>query len=149
VTGRTAHNVLPSFVESLAPLEPALVETDAHGLASTALRTAARRSLIVLLTSLDPSAVEDGLLPVLPLLTKRHTVLIAAVTDPRLHEMERARGTIDAVYESAAAAQAHTERAQTADRLRRYGAIVIDALPSDIAPTLADTYLALKAAGRL
>ena len=149
VSGRTANSVLPAFVEAMAPLEPALVETDARGMASTALRTAARGSLIVLLTSLDPAAVEEGILPVLPLLTQRHKVLVAAVTDPRIREMERARGSIDAVYEAAAAARTQAERADTADRLRRHGALVVDALPADIAPTLADTYLTLKASGRL
>lgn len=149
VSGRTANSVLPAFVEAMAPLEPALVETDARGMASAALRTAARGSLIVLLTSLDPAAVEEGILPVLPLLTQRHKVLVAAVTDPRIREMERARGSIDAVYEAAAAARTQAERADTADRLRRHGALVIDALPAEIAPTLADTYLTLKASGRL
>ncbi len=149
VTGRTANNMLPAFVEAMAPLEPALVETDARNMASAALRTAARGSLIVLLTSLDRAAVEEGILPVLPLLTQRHTVLIAAITDPQLQEMERGRGNVEAVYEAAAAARTRTERNDTANTLRRHGAIVIDELPSALAPALADTYLALKAAGRL
>ena len=34
-------------------------------------------------------------------------------------------------------------------RLRRHGVEVVDAPPEDIAPALADAYLALKAAGRL
>ncbi|MBY8868903.1 DUF58 domain-containing protein [Streptomyces sennicomposti] len=149
VQGRTANNLLPSLVDTLATLEPELVETDARGLTATALRTAPRRSLIVLLTSLDPAPVEEGLLPVLPQLTKRHTVLVASVADPHVAEMAKARGDVDAVYEAAAAARSQTERRRTAEQLRRHGVTVVDATPDDLAPALADAYLALKAAGRL
>ncbi|WP_268267538.1 hypothetical protein [Streptomyces kaniharaensis] len=37
----------------------------------------------------------------------------------------------------------------TADRLTGCGVTVLDAPPAKLAPALADTYLALKAAGRL
>lgn len=149
VQGRAAGDVLPSLVNAMAGLEPELLETDARGLAAIALRTAPRRSLIVLLTSLDAAPVEEGLLPVLSGLTQRHTVLVASVADPYIARMAKARGSTEGVYEAAAAAQAQTERHRTAERLRRRGVTVVDATPDDLAPALADAYLALKAAGRL
>ncbi|MEW2254940.1 DUF58 domain-containing protein [Streptomyces sp. NPDC047869] len=149
VRGRAAGDVLPSLVNAMAALEPELVETDARGLTATALRTAPRRSLIVLLTTLDAAPVEQGLLPVLPQLTQRHTVVVASVADPRIARMAQARGDAEAVYEAAAGAQAQTERRRTAEQLRRHGVTVVDAAPDDLAPALADAYLALKAAGRL
>ncbi|MFH8222905.1 DUF58 domain-containing protein [Streptomyces sp. NPDC018057] len=149
VQGRAAGMLLPSLVNAMATLEAELVETDARGLAATALRTAPRRSLIVLLTSLDPAPVEEGLLPVLPQLTQRHTVLVASVADPYVARMAAARGSTDAVYEAAAAAQAQGERRRTAEQLRRQGVTVVDATPDNLAPALTDAYLALKAAGRL
>jgi uncharacterized protein (DUF58 family) len=149
VQGRNAADVLPALVEAMAPLEAALVESDAQGLVSAILHSAAPRSLIVLLTGLDASPVEEVLLPVLPLLTQRHTVLVASVADPRIEEMAAARGTLDSVYEAAAAARTQAERRHTADRLRHHGVTVVDANPTELAPALADTYLALKAAGRL
>ncbi|WP_055694487.1 DUF58 domain-containing protein [Streptomyces prasinopilosus] len=149
VQGRSAGDVLSSLVSTMATLEPELVETDARSLVSTALRTAPRRSLIVLFTTLDAAPVEEGLLPVLAQLTQRHTVLLASVADPHLARMSRARGNTDAVYEAAAAAQAQTERDRTADQLRRHGVTVVEATPDHLAPALADAYLALKAAGRL
>ncbi|WP_405916930.1 DUF58 domain-containing protein [Streptomyces sp. NBC_00728] len=149
VQGRAAGDVLPSLVNAMADLEPELVETDARGLAATALRTAPRRSLIVLLTSLDAAPVDEGLLPVLSGLTQRHTVLLASVADPHIARMAKARGDIDSVYEAAAAAQAEAGRHRTAEQLRRRGVTVVDATPDDLAPALADAYLALKAAGRL
>lgn len=149
VQGKAAGDVLPSLVSALATLEAELVETDARGLTATALRTAPRRSLIVLLTSLEAAPVEEGLLPVLSRLTQRHTVLVASVADPHITDMARARGTVDSVYDAAAAAQAQTERRRTAEQLTRHGVTVVDATPDDLPPALADAYLSLKAAGRL
>ncbi|MFI6852519.1 DUF58 domain-containing protein [Streptomyces sp. NPDC050416] len=149
VQGRTAGDVLPSLVNAMATLEPELVETNARGLTATALRTCPRRSLIVLLTTLDAAPIEEGLLPVLSQLTQRHTVLLASAADPHISEMAKARGNVDTVYEAAAAAQAQSERHRTAEQLRRHGVTVVDATPDDLAPALADAYLALKAAGRL
>lgn len=149
VQGRTGRDVLPSLVDAMAGLEPALIETDARGLTATALRTAPRRSLIVLLTTLDAAPVEEGLLPVLPQLTRRHTVVVASVADPHIARMSTSRGSVDAVYEAAAAAQAQAERHRTAQQLRRHGVTVVDATPDELPPALADAYLELKAAGRL
>jgi uncharacterized protein (DUF58 family) len=149
VQGRHANDILPALVNAMALLEPELVESDAPGLVATVLHRAPHRSLVVLLTGLDAAPVEEGLLPVLPQLTHRHNVLVASVADPRVQELAEGRGTLDAVYAAAAAEQARAERLRTAQRLTRHGATVVDAPPADIAPALADAYLALKASGRL
>ena len=94
---------LPQLVNAMANLEPELLETDHRGLVVEVLRRAGRHSFVVLFTGLDAGPVEDGLLPVLGQLTHRHTVLVAAVADPRLAEMARARGDTAAVYGAAAA----------------------------------------------
>ncbi|MFJ3158671.1 DUF58 domain-containing protein [Streptomyces kanasensis] len=149
VQGRAAGDVLPAMVAAMATLEPELVETDARALGAAALTGAPRRSLIVLLTSLDAAPVEEGLLPVLPQLTQRHTVVVASVADPHVQEMARSRGSARAVYEAAAGAQAQAQRRTVAEQLQRHGVTVVDATPENLAPALADAYLELKAAGRL
>ncbi|MGW7056407.1 DUF58 domain-containing protein [Streptomyces sp. NPDC054887] len=149
VQGRTGADVLAALVNAMAPLEPTLVETDARGLSATALANAPRGSLIVLLTGLDVAPVEEGMLPVLPQLTRRHTVVVASVSDPRVEHMATGRGTVDAVYEAAAGTQAKEQRRRTAEKLTRHSVTVVDATPEDLAPALADAYLSLKAAGRL
>lgn len=149
VQGRSATDLLPSLVNAMAGLEPNLIESDGRGLVASILQRAPHRSLVVLLTGLDTAPVEEGLLPVLPQLTRRHEVLIASVADPRLAEMAQARGTVDGVYEAAAAEQTRTERRRTAQHLSRHSVTVVDAAPADLPPALADAYLALKASGRL
>ncbi|MCZ7459928.1 DUF58 domain-containing protein [Streptomyces sp. WMMC940] len=149
VQGRSAGEILPAMVDAMAPLEPELVETDARGLSAATLRHAPRRSLVVLLTSLDAAPVEEGLLPVLPQLTQRHTVMVASVADPHIEKMSGGRGNLDAVYEAVAGTQAQQQRRRTAEQLQRHGVTVVDTTPENLAPALADAYLALKAAGRL
>ncbi|MFJ3924999.1 DUF58 domain-containing protein [Streptomyces sp. NPDC090022] len=149
VQSRSAADVLPSFVNAMATLEPELVETDSRSLVSTILRSAPRRSLVVLLTSLDAAPIEEGLLPLLPRLTQRHTVVLASVADPHVAEMAASRGTVEAVYAAAAGTQTQSQRHRTADQLTRHGVTVVDATPDTLAPALSDAYLSLKAAGRL
>jgi len=146
VTGASRTDVLQRVVEATAGLEAELVETDGRRLVSEVLRRTRRRSLVVLLSSLDTAAVEEGLLPVLGSLTARHTVVLAAVSDPRVAELAADRSE---VYEAAAAERALAERRRVCAVLQRRGVRVVDALPDELAPALADAYLDLKAAGRL
>jgi uncharacterized protein (DUF58 family) len=63
-----------------------------------------------------------------------------------------ARGPADdaaGAYRQAAAVGALEARARTVARLRGLGATVVDATPGELAPALADAYLAVKATGRL
>lgn len=149
VTGVGRPAVLAAVTSAMAVLEPALVEADAAAMAGTVLTLARQRSLVVLLTDLNPPAVEEGLLPRIPLLAARNQLLLAAVADPQLAEMTAARGDAASVYSAAAAQRAGAERARVAALLRQRGVEVIDALPGRLPAALADAYLALKAAGRL
>lgn len=145
--GRT--ELLARLTDATALIEPALVETDGRKLVSEVLRRSRRRSLVVLFTALDAAALQEGLLPRLGSLTSRHTVLLASVGDPKLDELARGRGDASSVYGAAAAEQARTERTHLAAELRRRGVEVVDAPLAKFAPSVADAYLALKAAGRL
>ncbi|GII82756.1 hypothetical protein Ssi03_07460 [Sphaerisporangium siamense] len=148
-SGASRTGSLSALVNVMAPLEPELVEADSERMVATIMARAGRRCLVVLMTDLNPAAMEQGLLPVLPRLTARHLVLVAAVADPRVAEMAAGRGTPELVYDAAAAEHLRGERARLTARLRRHGCEVVDATPDTLAPTLADAYLALKAAGRL
>jgi uncharacterized protein (DUF58 family) len=149
VEGASRNEVLPKLVQAMAPLEPALVESDAQLMVAEVLRRERKRALVVLFTTLDAAPVEHGLLPVLGGLTTRHTVVLAAVGDPRVAELAEHRGDTVAVYEAAAAERTLAERRRVTAQLRQRGVLVVDE-PADVFPSrVADTYLALKAAGKL
>jgi len=137
------------MVRAMSVLEPELVETDVRGAVAEVLRRARQRCLVVWFTALDAAAVDEGLLPALPLLVHRHELLVASVGDPRIAELAAGRGDAERVYGAAAAEQATEERIRVSARLRRHGVEVVDAPPTEFAPAVADAYLALKAAGRL
>ena len=111
----------------MADLEPVIAEADWSALAGAVTQFGRQRALVVLLTPLEPSAVEEGLLPVLPALTRHHRVVLASVRDPALEQLAATRGTIDEVYDAAAAEQAMVRRRQTAELLRAVGVDVVDA----------------------
>ncbi|MGY4871099.1 DUF58 domain-containing protein [Mycolicibacterium elephantis] len=141
--------LLAQLVEAMAPLEPALVESDARAMVSAVQRRVRRRAFVVLLTDLNASALDEGLMGVLPQLSTKHEVLIAAVADPRVEKLAAGRADAAQVYDAAAAERARNDRRSIAARLLRAGVDVVDAPPEDLAPALADHYLAMKAAGRL
>jgi uncharacterized protein (DUF58 family) len=147
VSGSSSNEVLPRMVDALARLESELVETDHRALVAEIVSRASRHAFVVLITGLDAGTVEDGLLPVFGELTRRHTVLVAAVADPKLDAMAADRSDAHAVYGAAAAERAG--RAHVAEDLVKHGAIVVDTVPDKLAPAVADAYLDLKALGRL
>ncbi|MGH3958090.1 DUF58 domain-containing protein [Mycobacterium sp.] len=149
VFGASRTELLAQLVDAMAPLQPALIESDATAMVSAISRRVRRRALVVLLTDLNATAIEEGLLPVLPQLSARHQVVIAAVADPRVDQLAVRRTDAAAVYDAAAAERSRNDRRSIASRLRHHGAEVVDAAPADLAPALADRYLAMKATGRL
>ncbi|MFG1887441.1 DUF58 domain-containing protein [Micromonospora sp. NPDC049051] len=150
VTGTGGSALLPRVVHALAPLQPTLAETDFDLIAGELLRRQRQRSLVVLFTALEAGALGEGLLPVLPRLAARHRVVIAATHDPVLTALTTAvpQRPGDA-YAAAAAWRALAERDRVRTALARHGVTVVDAPAGRLAPTLADTYLRLKALAQL
>lgn len=147
VVGASRTELLAQLVQAMAPLEPALVESDFTATVSAVQRRVRRRALVVLLTDLNASALDEGLLPVLPQLSAKHQVIVAAVSDPRVDELAAGRSDAAQVYDAAAAEKSRNDRGALAARLRHSGVEVVDAAPEDLAPALADRYLAMKASG--
>jgi len=149
VLNASRTELLAQLVEAMAPLEPALVESDARATVAAIQRRVRRRALVVLLTDLNASALDEGLMAVLPQLSAKHQVLLAAAADPRVERLAAGRADAAEVYDAAAAERARNDRRSIASRLRRTGVDVVDAPPEELAPALADHYLAMKASGRL
>ncbi|WP_327142985.1 DUF58 domain-containing protein [Nocardia sp. NBC_01327] len=137
------------LMHALAGITPQLVDTDYQGLLRTTLQRARRRSLVVWFTHLDAATVQEGLLPVLPVLARRHRVLIVSVTDPDVAAAAAHRSTLDDLYTAAAAENILTEHAIARETLRRTGVRVITESPDKLPAALADEYLELKQTGSM
>jgi uncharacterized protein (DUF58 family) len=144
-----SRDVVSRLQDAMTDLDPVIAEADWSAIAGAVAALGRQRALVVLLTPLEPSAIEEGLLPVLPPLTRHHRVVVASVRDPALDELARRRTSLDDVYGAAAAEQALRRRRATADLLGALGVDVVDADADRLPPALADHYLSLKARGLL
>lgn len=135
---------------AMADLEPALVESDYERAFTEAVARQRRRALLVVLTDLSSESLLETLVPALPVLLRRHLVIVAAVDDPRVRAWVGGQpSSSDEAYRAAGAVQVTRSRRRTARLLRRLGAVVVDEPPGPLAPAVMDAYLDMKAAGRL
>lgn len=142
-------NMLNAMVQALAPLEPELIELHAAGIAGQVRDITTHRALVVLVTSLDAGAAEEGLIPLATSLAQKHAVVVASVRDPAVDEARLERSSTTAAYRAAAAEHTLNRRNAISAVLRQAGVEVVDAPPQELPPALADMYIRLKAAGRL
>lgn len=149
VRGLSGPAMMAALATQLAPLEPRLIEADWTAVASVVDEALGQRALVVVLTSIDPAAVESGMLRALAPVARKHQVVVASVDDPDVIAMMSLRGDALDVYGAAAATRFDLERKGISERLRKSGIDVVSGGPEEIAPRLADRYLELKAAGRL
>ena len=129
VLNASRTELLAQLVEAMAPLEPALVESDARAMVAAVQRRVRRRALVVLLTDLNASALDEGLMAVLPQLSAKHQVLLAAAADPRVERLAAGRADAAEVYDAAAAERARNDRRSIASRLRLRGSTSSTHLP--------------------
>ncbi|TFC94129.1 MULTISPECIES: DUF58 domain-containing protein [Cryobacterium] len=149
VKGAQGAELLSRMVDTMALIEPELIETDWSAVPGQVRAVTSRQALVVLITSIDAAGASSALLSVLPQLTRRHTVIVASVTDPTTLAATHERGNREEVYRAAAAERALLDVARVSAAIRRQGAEVVTGSPADLPPALADRYIALKAAGRL
>ncbi len=136
--------------EALYRLQPELAESDYTGAFAEVVARYRRRAMLVVLTDLNEQAVLDSVLPALPLVTRTHLVVVAAVRDPQVVAWAEARPNDDEeVYRRVAAVQALADRERTTVKLRALGATVVDAEPGRLGVEVTDAYLAAKSSGRL
>lgn len=149
VVGAPATTLLADLVAAMTDLEPALLEADWPLLAAEVTKLSRQRALVVLLTPLEPAAVEESLLAPLSVLAARHKVVVGSVRDPALGAMSVRRGDVGEIYAAAAAARTLLVRDRTETALGRIGVDVVDADPDHLPAALADHYLVLKSRGLL
>ena len=149
VRGSSRTTLLNNLVTAMAPLEPALLEANWSLMAGAIAGLSRRRALVVLLTPLEPAAIQESLLPTLTTLTRHHKVVLASVADPALARMASDVSSTSLVYDAAAAERTIGLRERTAEVLGHLGVHVIDAEPEHLPVALSDHYLLLKSRGLL
>ena len=138
------------ITRALYALEPVLAESDYRKAFAATIARFRRRAMLVVLTDLVVQAVDESLLPALPLVSRTHLVLVGAVRDPEVQAWAHAAGDDpETAHRRAAAIASLADRDHAIARLRGLGATVIDAAPGELATELADAYLTFKARGRL
>ena len=149
VQGAVGAELLSRIVNTMATVEPELIELDWAAVPGLVRSITSQRALVVLATTIDAPGASRGLLTVLPQLSRKHQVLVSSVTDPDVLTATAQRTDRDAVYLAAAAERALLDLSRVSAAVRRLGGDVVTGAPADLPPALADRYIALKAAGLL
>jgi uncharacterized protein (DUF58 family) len=137
-----------AVVRAIFDVEPTMVDSD-YELAFRAVGSG-KRAFVLVLTDLLEEAAAQPLLDAMPVLARRHAVVVAGVTDPDLEQMVHTppRAPAD-VYAAAVALDVLDARARVAAQLRRAGADVVEARPDLLPSACVGAYLRAKARARM
>jgi uncharacterized protein (DUF58 family) len=138
------------LTEALYDLQGNFTETD-HGrcLRQLALRHRKRALLIVLTDFVDADTASDMIAHLLRA-ARRHLVLFAALKDPFLDRAARSHpATSFEGFRKTAAMELLHERREVLERLRQFGAHVLDMEPGGITPPVINRYLEITLRGQL
>ena len=145
---RPRRNGGRAVVRTILDMEPKAVDSDYD----LAFRSAAggKRSLILVLTDLVDDVAARSLVASVPVLTRRHAVIVASVRDPDLDgALAREPSSTRDVYASAVAIDVLDERRRVTTRLEHAGARVVEAPAAALGEACVRAYLRLKARARL
>lgn len=137
-----------AIVRAVYDVEPKLTDA-AYDIAFQAVG-AGKRALVMIFTDLLDEATATELLDAIPVLARRHAVMVVSVVDPDLEDLVRTEPTEPLqVYRAAAALDVLAPRAPLRARLERTGAIVVEAPPEGLAEAAVRAYLRAKLRARL
>ncbi|HET7482693.1 MAG TPA: DUF58 domain-containing protein [Actinomycetota bacterium] len=108
-----------------------------------------KRSLMVVFTDIVEDAAARPLVDAIPVIARRHAVIVASVLDPELRTLlTNPPDDVDDVYALSVALDVASARTRVAARLRQAGATVVEGLPEDLASVAVGAYLRAKSRGR-
>ena len=135
-----------AVIGALFDLESAPVESDYE----LAFRNVGeKRTLVMIFTDLLDDAAARSLANAMPVIARRHAVVVLSALDPEIQGIvaQLPRDLADA-YASAAAADLLTARRRAAAMLRRAGAEVVEAAPERLSAASVNAYLQAKERAR-
>jgi uncharacterized protein (DUF58 family) len=135
-------------VRALFDLEPTEVESDYdRAFQSVAGR---KRSLVALFTDLVDAAAARTLLEVMPILIKRHVIMVVSGRDVDLQRaLSDTPHDIHDVLRATVALDLLSARRRTFTLLKGLGVVVVEADPLSLGPACVTAYGSIKSAGRL
>ena len=143
-----AHLSGRQVIESLFDLEPAPVDSDFERAFQRVGRS--RRALVAVFTDLVDEAAARSLTEAIPMLARRHVVLVVSAADPELERAAlRTPSTTFGAAEGLVALDVLEARAAAAATLTGAGALVIEAGAGELADRCLRAYLEAKARARL
>lgn len=150
VPAQRGRAALRSVRSALIPVQATLAEPDyASAFRFLAVRQR-RRSLIVFFTDVIDVRASRALIAHVSRSTVRHLVVVVALRNDAVYAAA-APGSQkeDALFESAAAEELITARAEAVERMRAAGVTVLDVSPGEMAAAVVNRYLEIKARGAL
>jgi uncharacterized protein (DUF58 family) len=136
------------IVRAMFDLQPRPVDSD-YGRAFT-LVAGGKRSLVLVLSDLFDDAAAGALVEAVPVIARRHVVIVATAADPDLEQLvAEPPATRADVFEAAAALDLLDARSRAATLIRRTGARVIEAAPDALPAACVRAYVRAKAELRL
>jgi uncharacterized protein (DUF58 family) len=137
-----------AVVRALYDLEP--VEQESAYDEAFQIASGRKRALLALFTDVMDESAARPLLEAVPVLVRRHAVLIATCRDPDLAATaDAAPGRLFDVYRSAVALEVLESRQRALAVLRALGAVVVDAEPEQFGAACVAGYFRLKQRARL
>ena len=137
-----------AVVRTILDVEPRAVDAD-YDLAFRSIG-GAKRALVLVFTDLLDEAAARSLINAVPVLSRRHALVVASVRDPDLDAaMRQPPQRPRDVYASAVALDVLDAKRRVAVRLRHAGAQVVEAPPTALGEACVRAYLRLKSRARL
>jgi uncharacterized protein (DUF58 family) len=135
-------------VRALFDLQPRLVDSDYAN--AFQLVAGGKRALVLVFSDLFDEAAARALIDAVPVIARRHAVIVASVTDPDLdHLVGDPPARLRDVYAASAALDLLDARARAASLIRGTGARVVEAAPGLLPGACVRAYLQAKARLRL
>ena len=137
-----------AVVSAIFDLEPTTADSD-YELAFRQVG-GGKRSLVIVFTDLLEEGAARSLVEAMPVLARRHHVVVAGVRDPDLDRAVRTPpAQVRDVLAASVVVEALDSRARVAAQLTRAGAEVLEAPPDTLAASCVGAYLRAKARSRL
>lgn len=155
---RRGKAYLKKILEAVFDIEPKMVEPDYLGMLSYFASLQKGRCLMVLLTDLTDAVGSQSMLAGLASLAGRHLPFCVTLKDRQVTEMSQQGILKDAndksiqveqIYKRAIACDLISQRELALNVLHRRGCLVLDCPPQELSDKLVDSYLEIKARGRL